>query len=161
MTILLLTIVAVVAGVLAACRARDDTVADSAAGDSARADESRSDSIAATGESVPDAKSAERASPPRAGTPPSRRQDSRARTPAPRGADDPVRDTALPPEDSIRAMRPKLPQVTPEKRPRMWRGFKLPEERPVRIPLDTVGSVQQVPDSTMKGDSTKPPKPNR
>jgi hypothetical protein len=157
--ILLLAIVAIVVAVFAACRARDDTVADSAAGDNARADESRSDSIAATGESVPDAKSAERAAPRAA--PPSRRQGSRARPPATRRVDDPVRDTALPPEDSIRAMRPKLPQVTPEKRPRAWRGFKLPEERPVRIPLDTVGPVQQVPDSTMKGDSTKPPKPNR
>jgi FtsZ-interacting cell division protein ZipA len=158
--ILLLAIVAIVVAVFAACRARDDTVADSAAGDNARADESRSDSIAATGESVPDAKSAERAAP-RTGAPPSRRQGSRAHPPATRRVDDPVRDTALPPEDSIRAMRPKLPQVTPEKRPRAWRGFKLPEERPVRIPLDTVGPVQQVPDSTMKGDSTKPPKPNR
>jgi hypothetical protein len=145
-TIALLVIAGVIVAVLAACSARDDTVADSAGGDNARADESQSDSLAATADSAP-------AVPSMGSTPPPR--DSRKRTPTVERGDDSVRDSTLPPEDSIRAMRPKLPQVTPEKRPRAWRGFKLPEERPVRIPLE------QVPDTTMKGDSTKPPKPDR
>jgi hypothetical protein len=61
----------------------------------------------------------------------------------------------------VRAMRPDMPQVTPEKRPRTWRGFKLPEEMPVRAPVETIRRVEQVPDSVMKGDSTKPPPPER
>jgi hypothetical protein len=140
-TIVLLAIAAIVVAVLAACSARDDSVADSAAGDNARADEPQSDSVAAADDSAPAAQSTPR--------------DPRTRTPAIQRVEDSIRDSILPPEDSIRAMRPKLPQVVPEKRPRAWRGFKLPEERPVRIPLE------QAPDSTMKGDSTKPPKPPR
>jgi hypothetical protein len=151
-TILFLAVAAIVVAVLAACRARDDTVADSAAGDNARTDESQSDSIASASESAPASTSTRPASPSR---------DSRAPTPPTRRADDSARDSTLPAQDSIRAMRPKLPQVTPEKRPRAWRGFKLPEERPVRIPVETVRQAEPVPDSTMKGDSTKPPKPNR
>jgi hypothetical protein len=145
-TIALLVIAGIVVAVLAACSARDDTVADSAAGDNAPADESQSDSVATAGDSAP-------AAPLTPSTRPTR--DSRVRTPATQRVDDSVRDSTLPAEDSLRAMRPKLPQVTPEKRPRAWRGFKLPEERPVRIP------IEPAPDSTMKGDSTKPPKPGR
>jgi hypothetical protein len=144
--IALLVFAGIVLAMLAACRARDDTVADSAAGDNARGDESQSESAATTGDSG-------RAAPPTASTRPTR--DSRVRAPAIQRVDDSVRDSTLPPQDSIRAMRPKVPQVTPEKRPREWRGFKLPEERPVRIPLE------QALDTTMKGDSTKPPKPDR
>ena|ERR687896_2551440 len=145
-TIALLVIATIVVAVLAACSARDDSVADSAAGDKARSDESQSDSGTADSDSAPAAASSPSTTPPR---------DSRVRTPPRERVDESVRDSTPPPEDSIRAMRPKLPQVTPEKRPRAWRGFKLPEERPVRIPLE------QVPDTTMKGDSTKPPKPDR
>jgi hypothetical protein len=151
-TIILVAVAVIVVAVLAACRARNDTVADSAAGDNARTDESHSDSIAAAGDSTPTSTSTR---------PASASRDSRAATPPIQRADDSARSSKLPPEDSIRAMRPKLPQVTPEKRPRAWRGFKLPEERPVRIPVETIRRVEPVPDSTMKGDSTKPPRPNR
>lgn len=68
-------------------------------------------------------------------------------------------DSPLPPDDSLRAMRPDMPKVTPPKRPRTWRGFKLPESMPVRAPVETIRRVEQVPDSVTKGDSTRPPTP--
>lgn len=147
-TIVLLAVAVLVVAVLAACRARGDSAADSATDDSARADGSATDS----GVAVTDTASSSTSVPPTV--------TSRARPPAVRRAGDPRHDSTLPPEDSIRAMRPELPQVTPGKRPRTWRGLKLPEEMPVRAPLDTI-RPEQMPDSVMKGDSTKPPKPER
>jgi hypothetical protein len=146
--ILVLAAAVLMVAVWAACRARDDSAGDSTAGDTARADESTPDSGVAANDI---------ASPPPLGP----RVDKSRTSPEIRRARDPVRDSALPPEDSIRAMRPHLPQVTPGKRPRTWRGFKLPEEMPVRVPLETIRRVEELPDSVMKGDSTKPPKPDR
>lgn len=148
-TIVLLAAAVLVVAVLLACRARDDSAADSATSDSAPPDESAAD----TGVVASDTPSPSTSVP--------RGDHSRASPPEVRRAGDPARDSTLPPEDSIRAMRPHMPQVTPEKRPRAWRGFKLPEERPVRLPVETLRRVEQVPDSEMKGDSTKPPKPDR
>jgi hypothetical protein len=148
-TILLLAAAVLVVAVLAACRARDHSAADSAAGDSASTDGSETDSAASANDTASPSPSMPRAEAPRASRPGIRR------------AQDTARDSTLPPEDSIRAMRPTMPQVTPVKRPRAWRGFKLPEEQPVRLPLDTVRRVDQAADSVMKGDSTKPPRPNR
>jgi outer membrane biosynthesis protein TonB len=147
-TIVLLVDAVLVGAVLLACRARDDSAADSATSDSAPPDGSAAD----TGVVAIDT-----ASP---ATPP-HEASSRASTPEVRRAETPARDSTLPPEDSVRAMRPRLPQVTPGNRPRTWRGFKLPEERSVRVPVETLRRVEQVPDSVMKGDSTKPPKPAR
>jgi hypothetical protein len=147
-TIVLLVAAVLVVAVLLACRARDDSAADGATSDSAPPDGSEAD----TGVVASDT-----ASP----SPPPRGDNSRVSTPEVRRAEDPARDSTLPPEDSIRAMRPRLPQVTPGNRPGTWRGFKLPEERPVRLPVETLRRVEQVPDSVMKGDSTKPPKPAR
>ena len=147
-TIILLAAAVLVVTVLLACRARDDSAADSATGDSAPPDGSAAD----TGVVANDTASPSTSVP--------RGDNSRARTPDVRRAGDPARDSTLPPEDSIRAMRPRMPQVTPG-RPRAWRGFKLPEERAVRLPVETLRRVEQVPDSVMKGDSTKPPKPAR
>ena len=146
-TIALLAAAALVVAVLAACRARDHSAADTAAGDST--DGSETDSAAAANDTASSSASIPRRKAPRASRPDVRR------------ADDTARDSTLPPEDSIRAMRPRMPQVTPVKRPRAWRGFKLPEEQPVRLPLDTIRRVDQAADSVMKGDSTKPPRPNR
>ncbi len=139
-TIVLLAIAVLAVAVLAACRARDDEVPDSAAPDTS-ADDGRtsSDTVATDSASVTS----------------SARQSPARSTPTIRRAGDTVSDS-LPPDDSIRAMRPEMPQVTPEKRPRTWRGFKLPEEMPVRAPVETIKRVEQAPDSVMKGDSTKP-----
>lgn len=52
------------------------------------------------------------------------------------------------------------PHPTPGKRPRTWRGFKLPEEMPVRVPLETLRPVEQLPDSVTKRDP-EPPNPER
>lgn len=147
-TIALLAIAVLAVAVLAACRARDDGEADSAAADTARPDDT-------TG--APDALTPEGASPPAS---PARRDTSRRALPV-REAGDPAADSTLPSDDSLRALRPNMPQVTPEKRPRTWRGFKLPEEMPVRMPVETIKRVEQAPDSLMKGDSTKPPRPTR
>ena len=147
-TILVLAAAVLMVAVWAACRARDDSAGDSTAGDTARADEPTPDS----GMTANDTASPSPSVPPVG--------NSRT-SPDVRRARDPVRDSALPPEDSMRAMRPQLPQVTPGKRPRTWRGFKLPEEMPVRVPLETIRRVEQPPDSVMKGDSTKPPTPDR
>jgi hypothetical protein len=149
-TMVVLGVAAVLAlVVLAACRTRDDSAADSALDDSARPDGSATDSVSATDTgSVSSPVPLERASPPS--------------KPKPRRVEDPPRDSALPPEDSLRAMRPKLPQVTPPvKRPGTWRGFKLPEAIPVRPPVETIRRVEQVPDSQAQADSTKPSKPPR
>ena len=147
-TVMLLAIAVLAVAVLAACRARDDGTADSAAPDTDRRDDTGTVRDTAATDSPPVAASAPRRTPTRS-SPPVRR------------AADTASDSTLPPDDSIRAMRPNLPQVTPEKRPRTWRGFKLPEEMPVRAPLETIQRVEQAPDSVMKGDSTKPPRPER
>lgn len=126
-----LTLIAVVA-----CRARDDSDADTTGEDTGRAGDSVRDSLA----------------------------DARDTTasPARRTADTP-RGSAVPPADSIRAMRPKLPGVVPDSKPGRWRGLKLPETRPVRPPIESIRAIEQVPDSVMKGDSTRPrpPHPDR
>jgi len=140
-TIVLLAIAVLAVAVLAACRARDDGTSDSAAPDSAPSDDTltKRDTVATDSASVAA----------------STRQPPVLSTPTIRRAGDTASDS-LPPDDSIRAMRPKMPQVTPEKRPRTWRGFKLPEEMPVRAPVETIKRVEQAPDSVMKGDSTRP-----
>lgn len=148
-TIVLLAAAVLVVAVLLACRARDDSAADSATSDSAPPDGSGADTGVVANDTA------------RASTSVPRGDNSRVSKPEVRRAGVPARDSTLPPEDSIRAMRPHLPQVTPGNRPRTWRGFKLPEERPVRLPVETLRRVEQVPDSVMKGDSTKPPKPAR
>ncbi len=148
-TIMLLAIAALAVAVLAACRARDDGSSDSAAPDTARAD----DDTAAARDTVTTDSAAVATSTPR-------RTPARSSVPV-RRATDIAADSTLPPNDSNRAMRPEMPQVTPEKRPRTWRGFKLPEEMPVRAPVETIKRVEQAPDSVMKGDSTKPPSPER
>lgn len=131
------TLIAVVA-----CTARDDAGGDTTGEDTVRAGGSVRDSLAGTDDTT-------------AGDVP--------RVPASRRAADPPRDTAIPPEDSIRAMRPKLPGVVPDSKPGRWRGLKLPEKRPVRTPLESIRAIEQVPDSIMKGDSTppRPPQPDR
>lgn len=146
-TIVLLAAAALVVAVLLACRARDDSTADSTTGDSTPPDGSTADTGVVANDTASRSTSARHG------------DNSRASTPEVRRTGDPARDSTLPPEDSIRAMRPRLPQVTPGNRPRTWRGFKLPEERAVPLPVETLRRVEQVPDSVMKGDSTKPPKP--
>lgn len=147
-TIVLLAIAVLTVAVLAACRLRDDVPADTEAPDTTRADDTAGvdDPVAA------DSASAMRSTP---------RQGTAAPSLPVRRAGDTAAKSTLPPDDSIRAMRPEMPQVTPQKRPRTWRGFKLPEEMPVRTPVETIKRVEQVPDSVMKGDSTKPPRPAR
>lgn len=128
--------------VFAACRARDETAADSAASDTA----SGADALAApspesardTG-SAPTANHRRRRSP---GTPDTVRREAQAR------------DTAVPSQDSLRAMRPQLPEVTPD-RPREWRGLKLPEERRARAPVAPIHRVDSVPDSVLR-DTARP-----
>ncbi|HEU5185474.1 MAG TPA: hypothetical protein VFU01_12945 [Gemmatimonadaceae bacterium] len=118
---------------LVACQPRDDSAEDSMRADSTPTDDLTPDSAAA--ESADTSTSAAKASrPPRSA----------------RGGDT-ARDSKLPPEDSIRAMRPRMPEVLPDSRPGRWRGFKLPEERPVQLP------IEKMPDSVMKGDSTRRP----
>jgi hypothetical protein len=131
--------------VIVACRARDDSDADATGEDTARADGSVRDSVAGARDTTRgDVRVAPTASP------------ARPAASAPR-------DSAIPPADSIRAMRPKLPEVVPDSRPGRWRGLKLPETRPVRPPIESIRAVEQVPDSVMKGDSTRPrpPQPDR
>lgn len=118
---------------LVACQPRDDSAEDSMSADSTLADDVTRDSTAADSADT----SASPATP------------SRASRPVRSG--DTARDSRLPPEDSIRAMRPKMPEVLPDSRPGRWRGFKLPEERPVQLP------IEKMPDSVMKGDSTRRP----
>jgi hypothetical protein len=147
-TVLLLALAVVAVVVLAACQTRDDAAADSTAADSTESDDSGNVAEAPTSEA------ASRVAP--------QAQTDRPRgTSKIRGAADSTADTALPPQDTARALRPDMPQVTPPKRPRTWRGFKLPEEMPVRAPVETIKRVEQVPDSMMKGDSIRPPRPDR
>jgi hypothetical protein len=146
-TIVLLGVGALAIGVLAACRARDDGDPDSAAPDTTRGDDTAATTAAGSTDSGAASMSPARQDTPRVTRPIRRAGDSTS--------------DSLPPDDSIRAMRPDMPQVTPEKRPRTWRGFKLPEEMPVRAPVETIKRVEQVPESVMKGDSTKPPPPDR
>jgi hypothetical protein len=147
-TIALLAIAVLAVAVLAACRVRDDGESDSAAADTARPDDTTGARDSVTTESASAPASPTRQDIPRSALPVRRASDAAA-------------DSALPSDDSLRALRPKMPQVTPEKRPRTWRGFKLPEEMPVRAPVETIKRVEQAPDSLMKGDSTKPPRPAR
>ena len=134
-----LTLVAVIA-----CTARDDTGADTSGEDTVRAGGSVRDSVADREESTS--------------------VDATATPPASPGrrASDAPRDTAMPPDDSIRATRPKLPGVVPDSKPGRWRGIKLPEKRPV-TPIESIRAIEQGPDSIMKGDSTRPrpPQPDR
>lgn len=143
-TILLLTIAVLVGAVLAACRPRDESASDSAAPDRLPADDTVPEAAAVPNDTAPTATRPAIPRPPREARP----------------ASAPPRDSALPPDDSVRAMRPDVPQVTPPKRPRTWRGFKLPEEMPVRTPVETIKALAPA-ESLMKGDSTKPPTPNR
>ena len=142
MAILLAAVAGLTLVGLAACKARNGSDADTTDGDSARAEGRVSDSLAAADDSV---------------TPPA----SPSRPSASRREADPPRDSTLPPEDSIRAMRPRLPQVVPDSQPGRWRGLKLPEKRPVQPPIEPIQKADPPPDSVMKGDSTPPPKPNR
>jgi hypothetical protein len=148
MTIMLLAVAVLAVALLAACRARDEGQSDSIASDTARTDDTAADSGTVTSDR--DVTSA-----------PVSPQDKPRPERTARRVEDAATDSALPPDDSIRAMRPEMPQVTPQKRPRTWRGFKLPEEMPVRTPLETITRVEPAPDSVMKGDSTKPPRPDR
>ena len=122
---------------LVACQPREDSAEDSMSADSTPTDDVTPDSAGA--ESADTSASAANTSRPSRSV---------------RGGDT-ARDSRLPPEDSIRAMRPKMPEVLPDSRPGRWRGFKLPEARPVQLP------IEQVPDSVMKGDSTRRPPPAR
>ena len=135
-----LTLIAVVA-----CRGRDDSAADTTGDDTVRAGGGVHDSLTA----APDTTSGVANTAPPA-------------SPARRVADK-SRDSAVPPADSIGATRPKLPEVVPDSRPGRWRGLKLPETRPVRPPIESIRAIEQVPDSVMKGDSTRPrpPQPHR
>ena len=147
-TIALLAIAVIAVVVLSACRARDEGESDSAASDPAGPGDTAetTDTGTTTSASAP--------------VPPARQDTSRVIRPLRRAADS-AADSTLPPDDSLRRMRPEMPQITPEKRPRTWRGFKLPEEMPVRAPLETIKRVEQAPDSVSKGDPTKPPPPAR
>jgi hypothetical protein len=136
----------VVVAVLAACRARENFAADSATDDSARGDGTATDTAA----SMTDSASTSMSVPPKV--------TKGHRKPQVGRAGEPARDMV--PDDSIRAMQPELPQVRPEKRPRTWRGLKLPEEIPVRPPVEPILGIERVPDSVQKQDSTKPPKPD-
>jgi hypothetical protein len=148
-TVVLLALAVLAVVVLAACQAREDAAADSTAADSTASDDSGN---------VAQAPRSDAESSP---APQTQRDPSPTRAERIRSAGDSAADTVLPPHDTARALRPEMPQVTPEKRPRTWRGFKLPEERPVRAPVETIKRVEQVPDSVMKGDSTRPPQPDR
>ena len=146
-TLLVLGIAVLVVAVLAACRAQGDAADDSATSENPGiADTTEESGIAA----------ADTASSPKE---PPRRKPS-APTPDRRTPDSSADTTAIP-EDSIRAMRPKLPQVKPGTRPRTWRGFKLPEEMPVRAPIESMKRVEQVPDSVLPADTTNPPPEDR
>ena len=147
-TIALLAIAVLAVAVLSACRAREEGESDSATADTATPD----DMAGAT-----DTGTTERVSAPAS---PARRDTPRVTRPLQK-AGDPVTDSTLPPDDSLRGMRPEMPQVTPPKRPPTWRGFKLPEEMPVRAPVETIRRVEQAPDSVTKGDPAKPPPPAR
>ncbi|HEY7408575.1 MAG TPA: hypothetical protein VH638_09940 [Gemmatimonadaceae bacterium] len=147
-TIVLVAVAVLAVAILAGCRARDEPESDSATSDTPRTDDT-----VVLGGTLPTDSGQVAARPPRS--------DTARPTRTIRRVGDSSSDSTLPPDDSIRAMRPAMPQVTPEKRPRTWRGFKLPEEMPVRAPVETIKRVEQVPDSVMKGDSTKPPLPDR
>lgn len=146
-TLLLLGIAVLVVAVLAACRAQGDAGDDSATSDNPGADTTEETGVAAA-----DTTSLPKSAPRRA---------QPATTPDARRAADSSTDPTAIPEDSIRAMRPELPQVKPGTRPRTWRGFKLPEEMPVRPPVEPILRVEKLPDSALPPDTTKPPKPAR
>lgn len=146
-TLLVLGIAVLVVAVLAACRAQSDAADDSAT--------SENPGIADTTEESGIAAADTAASPHE----PPRREPSAPTSD--RRTPDSSPDTTAIPEDSIRAMRPKLPQVKPGTRPRTWRGFKLPEEMPVRAPIESIKQVEQVPDSVLPADTTKPPPADR
>lgn len=143
-TLVLLAGAALTLIVVVACTARDDADADTTGEDTGRASGSVRDPLADRGDTT-------------AG-------EANVAPPAPssRRAGETPRDTGSPPEDSIRAMRPKLPEVVPDSTPGRWRGIRLPEKRPV-TPIESMRAIEQVPDSIMKGDSTRPrpPQPDR
>lgn len=142
--IALLAIAAIAVAVLSACRARDEGDIDSAAADTTRS----TDTADATDTGTTPSASAP--------GPPAPKDTSRLIRTL-RRAGDSSADSTLPPDDSLRRMRPDMPQITPEKRPRTWRGFKLPEEMPVRTPVETIKQIEQVPDSVTKGDPARRP----
>jgi hypothetical protein len=146
-TLLVLGIAVLVVAVLAACRAQDDATDDSATSEHQGIADTTEESGIAAADTASSANE------------PARREAS-APTPARRTPDASTDTTAIP-EDSIRAMRPRLPQVKPGTRPRTWRGFKLPEEMPVRAPIESIKHVEQVPDSVLPADTTKPPPEDR
>ncbi len=145
-TILLLVGAVLAVVVLAACRPRDDAADDSSGADTAHPDDTGrvADTVMSDSASLT--------------TSPTRSHRPKVR-PTIRSATDSGSDSTA--DDTARALRPEMPQVTPEKRPRTWRGFKLPEAMPVRAPVETIKLVEPAPDSVMKGDSTPPPRPAR
>lgn len=145
-TIVLLAIAVLAVAVLGACRPRDEGASDTTALDTTPANDTGTIADTVSTDSASVAASTPRPNPTRS-------------TPTARRAGDTVTDSTLPPDDSVRALRPEMPQVKPPKRPRTWRGFKLPEEMPVRVPVETIKRVEQMPDSTVKGDPTKPQPP--
>ena len=147
-TIALLAIAVIAVVVLSACRTSDEGDSDSAASDTT----GPGDTVRGT-----DTGTTASASAP---VPSGRRETPRVIRPL-RRAGDSAAGSTLPSDDSLRRMRPEMPQITPEKRPRTWRGFKLPEEMPVRAPVETIRQVEQAPDSVTKGDPTTPPPPAR
>ncbi len=136
-----LTLIAVVA-----CTARDEADADTSGEDTVRAGGSMRDRSADAGDTTP--RDATMAPPPVSSTGREVSRPPAARTP---------------PAESIRATRPKLPGVVPDSKPGRWRGLKLPETRPVRPPIESIRAIEPVPESVMKGDSTRPrpPQPDR
>jgi hypothetical protein len=141
-TIALLAIVAITAALIVACRPHDAESNDSTQADSTAARDARApDTVSGAVDTVP----------PTAATPSSR---ASARSGAPGDTSHPT-DT-IPSQDSLRAMRPRLPQVTPE-RPREWRGLKLPEERRARTPVLPITKIERAPDSVTAQDTTKKP----
>ena len=147
-TILLLGIAVLVVAVLAACRTQGDAADDSATSDNSRIADTAEESGVAAADTTPSPKAA------------AARREPSTTTPDVRRASDSSSDATAIPEDSIRAMRPKLPQEKPGSRPRTWRGFKLPEEMPVRPPIESIRR-EPVPDSVVPPDTTKPPKLDR
>jgi hypothetical protein len=148
-TILVLGIAVLIVAVLAACRAQGDAADDSATSDNSVIPDTAEESGSAAVDTTPSS------------TAVPRRESPTMKTPDVRRASDSSSDATAIPEDSIRAMRPEMPQVKPGSRPRTWRGFKLPEEMPVRPPVESIRRVEQVPDSVLPADTTRPPKPDR
>jgi hypothetical protein len=133
-----LTLIAIMA-----CTARDDGDADTTGEDTVGASGGLRDSVADARDTTPSGADA-----PSTASPARRQSDARPGAPIP--------------SDSVRATPPTSPAVVPDSNPGRWRGLRLPESRPVR-PIDSARTVEQHPDSVMKGDSTRPrpPQPSR